>query len=116
MVRFVFAAFACSLCFTAAAAEIDLRNAGALEQLQRTNPAHHVKVEQILERAWQFPLEGPARWLPAGLSASDVQYTRGLMKTSYPPKQTLRFTLDDVRYVVDVTRHDVAARLTPARQ
>jgi hypothetical protein len=114
MARFVFAAFACSLCFNAAAAEIDLRNAGALENLQRTNPAHRAKIERIQERAWQFPQEGPARWLPAALNASDVRYTRGLMKTSYPPKETLRFTLDDVRYVMDVTRHDVAARLTPA--
>ena len=112
MARVVFAAFACSLCFTAAAAEIDLRNAGALEELQRTNPAHHLKIEQILERAWQFPQDGPARWLPAGLNASDVQHTRGLLKTSYPPKETLRFKLDDVRYTVDVTRHDVAGRIT----
>ena len=116
MVRFVLAAFACALCSTAAAAEIDLRNAGALEQLQRTNPDHHVKIEQIVERARQFPQEGPARWLPASLNASDVRHTRGLLKTSYPPKETLRFRLDDVGYVVDVTRHDLAARLAPATQ
>jgi hypothetical protein len=107
MTRVVFAAFACALGFTAAAAEIDLRNTGALEKLQRANPAHHLKIEEILARTRQFPQEGPARWLPASVNAADVQHTRGLLKTSYPPKETLRFRLDDVRYTVDVTRHDV---------
>jgi hypothetical protein len=114
MARVVFASVASSLCLAAAAAEVDLRATGALEALQHSNPAHYRKVEQILERTRQFPQAGPARWLPAGMQATDVQYTGSLMKPSYPPKQTLRFRLDDVRYTVDVTRHDVAARLIPA--
>jgi hypothetical protein len=114
MVRVAFASLASSLCFAAAAAEVDLRATGALEALQRSNPAHYRKVEQILERTRQFPQAGPARWLPAGMNATDVRYTGSLVKPSYPPKQTLRFRLDDVGYVVDVTRHDVAGRLTPA--
>jgi hypothetical protein len=109
MARLVVTLFASSLCFAAAAGETDLRSSGALDELQRSNPLHHSKIAQILERARQFPQAGPARWLPASLQASDVQYTHGLMKTSYPPKQTLRFRLDDVRYTVEVTRHDVRA-------
>lgn len=109
MVRFIFACFAFSTCFGALAADVDLRRSGALEELQRTNAAHYAKVEQVLDLAQRFPKAGPARWLPASLNASDVRHTRGLLKTSYPPKETLRFRLDEVRYTVDITRHDVRA-------
>ena len=113
MARFVFASIAFSLCIAATAAEVDLRAPGALDALQRSSPEHYARVGEILERTRRFPEAGPTRWLPASVNAADVQYTRGLMKTSYPPKETLRFRLDDVRYTVDVTRHDVAARITP---
>ena len=114
MGRVVFASATLSLCFSAAAADMDLRAPGALDALQRANPAHYAKVEEILERTRRFPEAGPTRWLPASANASEVLYSEHLLRTSYPPKQTLRFRLDDVRYTVDVMRHDVAARLVPA--
>jgi len=114
MARVIFASAALSLCFSATAADIDLRAPGALEALLRTNPVHYAKVTEVIELAQQFPEAGPARWLPATINASEVQHTRGLLKTSYPPKETLRFMLDEVRYTLDVTRHDVAGRVMPA--
>ena len=111
MARLILASLASSLCFAATAAEVDLRAPGALEALQRANPAHSAKVEEILERTRRFPEAGPTRWLPASVNASEVRYSEHLVRTSYPPQQTLRFRLDDVRYTVSVTRHDVAGRL-----
>jgi hypothetical protein len=32
------------------------------------------------------------------------------MKTSHPPRQMLRFTLDDTRYVLHVVRSDLVAK------
>ena len=93
--------------------QIDLRAPGALEALLRSNPVHYAKVTEVIELAQQFPEAGPARWLPATINASEVQHTRGLLKTSYPPKETLRFMLDEVRYTLDVTRHDIAGSVMP---
>ena len=94
--------------------QVDLRAAGALEALLRSNPVHYATVQEIVELTQRFPEGGPTRWLPASVNAADVHYTRGLLKTSYPPKETLRFRLDEVRYTLDVTRHDVAGRVVPA--
>ena len=38
-----------------------------------------------------------------------VELKRMLLKTSNPPRQLLRFTLDDTRYTLHVTRTDLVA-------
>jgi hypothetical protein len=101
---------------------VDLRADGALQQLRRSNPAHYSKVQQIVEHTSEFPLAWPAHWLPASLEARDVLFSGGMLLASYPPKQVLSFTLDDVRYTLYVTRTQpeqvrvVGRRTTPGLQ
>jgi hypothetical protein len=47
--------------------------------------------------------------------ARDVDLSRYVIWTSNPPKQLLRFTLDDVRYVMHVSRNDLTATVVPAK-
>ncbi len=68
---------------------------------------------------------GLVAWTPAtpmkleAFNARDVDLMRGTFFTSLPPKQLLRFTLDNVRYRALVTRSDLTAnavRVCPAKQ
>lgn len=93
---------------------IDLRNPQALEQLERSNPAHFDKILQILETLRDQPDLAEGEWLEVMFDARDVDLSRYLIKTSHPPKQLLRFTLDDVRYTLHVVRSDLGAQFTPA--
>jgi hypothetical protein len=88
---------------------VDLRDAAALQQLRQTNPAHFASVRRILDGLAQDPRRAEGDWLEANFDASDVELSRMLMKTSYPPRQLLRFTLDDTRYTLHVVRSDLVA-------
>lgn len=93
---------------------IDLRNIDALEQVKKSNPAHFEKIEQILAGLLEQPKRVEADWLRTNFNAHNVQLHRGLIKTSYPPKQLLRFMLDDVRYTMYVIRSDLTPVVVPA--
>jgi hypothetical protein len=93
---------------------IDLRNPQALEQLERANPEHFDKIRRMLETLREQPDLVEGDWLEVAFDARDVDLSRYLIKTSYPPKQLLRFTLDDVRYTMHVVRSDLTAEFVPA--
>lgn len=122
MVKLAAIALALTLGAAALAAEgapahtVDLRSAAALEQLRRSNPAHYAKIRQILAGLREQPERVEGDWLETRFDAHGVELSRFLFKTSDPPKQELRFTLDDVRYVMHVTRSDIAAAVAPARK
>ena len=94
----------------AAARTVDLRDAAALADLQRTRPAHYATVRRILADLEQQPDRADGDWLQTNFDARDVELSRLLLKTSYPPRQLLRFTLDDTRYTLHVTRSDLVAQ------
>jgi hypothetical protein len=89
---------------------VDLRDPAALVQLERSNPEHYRKIRQILAGLLEQPDRAESDWLQTTFGASDVEVSRYLLKTSYPPKQMLRFQLDNVRYTMHVTRSDIVAR------
>jgi hypothetical protein len=89
---------------------VDLRDAAALVQLRQTNYAHFVKVERILAGLLERPERAEGDWLQANFDAREVDLSRLVMKTSHPPRQVLRFTLDDTRYVLHVVRSDLVAK------
>lgn len=91
---------------------VDLRDAAAVEALRRSNPAHHALIRRILEGLAEQPERAESGWLQTQFDARDVELSRWLLKTSHPPRQLLRFTLDDTRYALHVVRSDLAA--TPA--
>jgi hypothetical protein len=48
---------------------------------------------------------------PARLPQAEVGFSSTAFKTSYPPKRTRSFELDDVRYTVHVVRSDIQAAI-----
>jgi hypothetical protein len=113
----------CALLLSAAAladqsatvVQVDLRDSRALAKLQQSNPAHFEKIEQILAGLAAQPDRAEADWLQTNFAASEVELSRLLIKTSNPPKQTLRFRLDNVRYTMHLVRRDMKADAVPLR-
>lgn len=89
---------------------VDLRDSAALQQLERANPAHYAKIRQILAELTAHPERVESDWLQASFAAHDVELSQLLLKTSNPPRQLLRFTLDDTRYTLHVVRSDLVAK------
>jgi len=95
-------------------ATINLNEPGALEALQRDNPAHYQTVRQILANILQQPESQVPRWLRTTFNAKDVRYLRVLL-TSDPPKRDLAFTLDDTRYQTRLTLTNEGVKIMPAK-
>ena len=119
--RTVFALLLAALAVCAYAADdaplrtVDLRDPAALELLRQANPAHYEKIQRVVVGLREAPELAEGDWLEVSFDARDVDLSRYLIKTSYPPKQLLRFTLDDVRYVIHVVRGDLAATVERLR-
>lgn len=116
---FVFVALAVGLDAHAADAEgksvVDLRDTRAWEQLQQDNPNHYERVRQAVEALTAQPQLAEGDWLQVNVNARDVDLSRYVIRTSYPPKQLLQFTIDETRYVMHLVRSDMAARAIPAQ-
>lgn len=94
---------------------VDLTQQGALERLRDTNPAHYEKIARIVAGLAEEPQRAETDWLQTTFDAQDVDLSRLLVLTSHPPKHSLSFTLDDVRYRLRVTRRDLTASVRPAK-
>ena len=92
----------------------NLNEPGALEALQRDNPAHYQTVRQILDNILKQPESQVPRWLRTTFNAQDVRYLRVLL-TSDPPKRDLSFTLDDTRYKTRLTLTNDGVKIMPAK-
>ncbi len=94
---------------------VDLRAPQALDNLKRDNPAHFEKIRQILAGLEEKPERIEGDWLQATFNAQDVDLSRMVVKTSYPPKQLLSFRLEQVRYTLYVVRRDMVGLFQPVR-
>ncbi len=92
---------------------IDLDRPGALEALERDNPAHFAKVQKILQEAPRRPLSSVQGWIRTEFDARDVAAPY-ILRTSYPAQANLSFVLDEVRYHA-VIRIDAAAKAIPVK-
>jgi len=92
---------------------IDLDRPGALEALQRSNPAHYAKVRQIMDGVVRRSDAEVRRWMQASFNAHDVTYAP-IVLTSHPPKRHLSFALDTTRYEAIVTLTNVRGEIIPA--
>ena len=93
---------------------VDLDAPGALEALERSNPAHHEKVRRILEGVVQRRDADVPRWMQASFAARDVSYAP-IVLTSDPPKRRLSFVLDTTRYQAVVTLTNMRGEIVPLR-
>jgi hypothetical protein len=92
---------------------VDLEQPGALERLHRDNPAHFRAVQQILREVPVRKPETVVRWIRTAFDADMASVLR--IKTSYPPKARLSFTLDETEYSALVTMRNTEPALMPAR-
>lgn len=92
---------------------VDLEQPGAIERVQRENPAHYRAIQHILKEAPGLQPRALTGWLRTSYDPKAPQVL--LIKTSYPPRARLEFTLDDTRYVGFVTLKNVEPAMMPAR-
>jgi len=92
----------------------DLDRPGALEALRLSNPAHYIKVRQIMEGAFLRSDAEVSRWMQTNFQAQDVQYGP-IVLTSHPPKRRLSFALDAMRYEGTVILTNVRGEIVPAK-
>src|SRR5213595_3831420 len=91
----------------AAPLEVDLDAPGALEALARSNPADYAKVQRIVAEVGAQPDAKVGEWLRVNFSASSVAYPP-LLKTSYPAKRRLTFSLGFTTYTTLLTVQEPA--------
>jgi hypothetical protein len=96
----------------AAIPAIDLDQPGAIERVQRDNPAHYRAIQHILRTAPDMRPRVITGWIRTSYDPKAPPVL--LIKTSYPPRARLEFALDDTRYVTFVTLWNVEPAVTPA--
>ena len=92
---------------------VDLNKPGAMDQLKRDNPAHYSAVRGIVDHVFDRPEGMVEKWIRVTYKAEDVGYSPILL-ASDPPKRSLSFRLDDVRYRTLLTLPREAAVAEPA--
>jgi hypothetical protein len=93
---------------------VDLNEAGALEGLQRSNPAHYEKVRKILDGVLQQKDAQVPRWIRTNFDGRDVAYGP-IVLTSHPPQRRLSFALDTTRYEATIVLTNVTGAIVPAK-
>lgn len=87
---------------------LDLDEVGTIEQIRLDNPTHYRLINRIQNEVPPYRLTKVEIWLRTGYRLDDF-YISKLMKTSYPPKRKLFFTLDKIRYSMTVTDQPYSA-------
>jgi hypothetical protein len=111
----------CAVAVSAVAAEshvssktIDLSRPGAMEELQKTDPAAHAKAAQFIETAAKVSCEHQEfKALQVQLQIKEVGCMSALFKASYPAKRDITFSIDGQRYYSLVTVTGTKALLSP---
>ena len=93
---------------------VDLNMSGRFDSLATENPAHYVKIQQILSEVQDRPVDSVPKWLKVQFDADQVSYSPMLM-TSAPPKRYLSFVLDQTQYVVVIALPKGGPALIPVR-
>jgi hypothetical protein len=110
-------AIALSLCLLplAALADVNLDTPGAFDALKRDNPDHYRRATGIIQVA-ESEVCQPKRFaeIVRVQFAADKAGCAALIKTSYPAKFDLGFTLDSIRYSYTATL-EPAEKLLPAK-
>ena len=91
---------------------VDLRDADALQELRKSNPAHFDKITEIVVALTLDPQLVERGWLQTRFEARNVDSS--FIQTSNPPRQIVQFTLGDTRYTLSLTRSDMVVELMPA--
>jgi hypothetical protein len=82
----------------AATTRVDLGDDKALDAIQAQNPAQYEKLIGIMKAAGEVSCETLPEMLKVQYGATDIRCLGALVRTSYPAKRWLAFTLDDVAF------------------
>jgi hypothetical protein len=88
-----------------------LRGPLDLEKLKDSNLDHYTRAQRIMAAADEICKPGPYETHFAGWAAKDVSCMGQFLRTSFPAKREIGFTLDGVRYVALVDLNDSDAQL-----
>lgn len=77
---------------------VDIGDHKALDAIQAENPAQHRKLMHILEAAGKVSCDTLPQMLKVQYGAADVKCQGALIRTSYPAKRWLSFTLDEIAF------------------
>ena len=91
-----------------AGAATDLSRPGALDAIREQHPERFARIEGILRAAERLPCMTPEfeRAMKTGHEAEAARCSV-MLKTSYPAKRMVSFTLDGTRYVATVTMRGI---------
>jgi hypothetical protein len=76
-----------------------LRGLLDLEKLKQANPDHALRAQRIMADAEEICKPGPEQVHYARYASSDVRCEGMFLRTSFPAKREIGFTLDGVRYL-----------------
>jgi hypothetical protein len=93
---------------------VDLQRPGALDAVARENPKHYREILEITRVASEVSCDTGLRMLPVPAGDRMTCAAMAIM-TSDPPKRSITFQLDDVRYRAIVTLKTPPGGLLPAR-
>jgi hypothetical protein len=98
----------------AATRRVDIGDHKALDAIHAENPAQYEKLVGIIQAAGRVECETLPQMLKVQYGASDVKCTGALIRTSYPAKRWLAFTLDDVDFAGNIVLTGPPGTLRPA--
>jgi hypothetical protein len=93
-----------------------------LEEIKQSNPDRYARIRGVMAQASEMCKPNAARtWALGATSAGDCSSL--VLKTSYPPKRQITFSIEDTRYVANVVVLDAPAlvkadpgKLTPLEE
>jgi hypothetical protein len=94
--------------------QVNLNAPGAMETLEATNPAHYLRIQQIVAGLSERGYDAVPGWIRTTFDAKDVSYSE-LLLVSLPPQRRLSFTLDDTHYRATITLEWRRAQIYPTR-
>ena len=103
------------LCLPAQATRrVDIGDARALDAIHAENPERYQKLMGIIQAAGRVECETLPQMLKVQYGASHVQCIGALIRTSYPAKRWLAFTLDEIAFSGNVVLTGRPGTLQPA--
>jgi hypothetical protein len=79
-----------------------------LEEIKNSNPERYARIREVMASASEMCKPNAARaWALASAHPADCSTL--LLKTSYPPKRQISFSIDDTMYITHVIVRDAPA-------
>lgn len=79
-----------------------------LEEIKKSNPDRYARIRSVMASASEMCKPNAARfWITPTAAAPDCSSM--VLKTSYPPKRQISFSIDDTVYVTNVVVRDAPA-------